>query len=329
MKLRQLEALQAVAEMGSLQEAARRLFVTQPAISRSIRELEGELGIPLLVRSARGATLTPYAVGVLKRARAIHREVDRILEDVEAIRGALNGKLTLAMTPPATSRLLAETLTELAAARPEAKLHVLEWRAEQIAEGLRDGTVDVGFFTQFGEPATSTFEWEQLYELETLLVMSGTYRGPTELSIEALHALPWIVLDSPDDPSSFITTLFGAHQMPLPERIMRCSSMNLYAELAMRMQSVTIWTSPALPVLGPRFKEGSLKPLTLDTGTPRIGMYLGYPSEDLLTSTARDFVMRLRGKLERESREGRLPAGTWLPAGAWMTRSASQNAGKA
>lgn len=312
MKLRQLEALQAVAEMGSLQEAARRLFVTQPAISRSIRELEGELGIPLLVRSARGATLTPYAVSVLKRARAIHREVTRIMEDVEAMRGALNGQLTLAMTPPATSRMLADTLTDLAAARPEAKLHVLEWRAEQIADGLRDGTIDVGIFTQFGDPPTTAFEWELLYRLETLLVISGNYRGPLDLSLEAIHDMPWLVLDSPDDPTCFIATLFGEHQMPLPSRIMRCSSMNLYAELAMRMEAVTIWTTPALPVLAPHFDAGRLKRLSVVGGTPLIGMYLAYPSTDLLTATARDFVMRLRANLDREDSHARLPAGVWM-----------------
>jgi LysR family transcriptional regulator of abg operon len=311
MKLRQLEALQAVAEMGSLQEAARRLFVTQPAISRSIRELEGELGIPLLVRSARGATLTPYAVGVLKRARAIHREVHRILEDVEAIRGALNGQLTLAMTPPASSRSLAETLTELAASRPDAKLHVLEWRAEQIVEGLRDGTIDIGLFTQFGDPQTSSFEWQRLYEFDTLLTTSGAYEGPTTLTIEQLHELPWLVLDSVDDLSSFTVTLFSSHGMPLPKRMIRCSSMNLYGELSIRMPAVSIWTTPALPLLAPRFAEGALKQLQLYGGTPRIGMYLAYPSEDLLTATARDFVMRLRTKLGRTDMDSRLPAGIW------------------
>ncbi len=313
MKLRQLEALQAVAELGSLQEAARRLFVTQPAVSRSIRELEGELGIPLLVRSARGATLTPYAVGVLKRARAIHREVHRIIEDVEAIRGALNGQLTLAMTPPASSRALAETLTDFAANRPDAKLHVLEWRAEQIVEGLRDGTVDVGLFTQYSDPQTTSFEWQRLYELDTLLTISGSYGGPTSLTIEQLHELPWLVLDSTDDPSSFVVTLFNAYGMPLPKRMIRCSSMNLYGELSLRMPAVSIWTTPALPLLEPRFREGKLKQLKLRGGTPRLGMYLAYPSEDLLTATARDFVMRLRTKLGRQDIRGRQPAGIWLP----------------
>src|SRR6516225_1762378 len=84
MKLKHLQALQAVAESGSIQEASRKLFLTQPAVSRTIRELENELGIPLLVRTARGATLTDHAAQILKRARAIDRELSRIYEDVDA-----------------------------------------------------------------------------------------------------------------------------------------------------------------------------------------------------------------------------------------------------
>ncbi|MGF6878095.1 hypothetical protein [Paraburkholderia sp. MM5477-R1] len=57
--------------------------------------------------------------------------------------------------------------------------------------------------------------------------------------------------------------------------MIRCSSMNLYGELSLRMPAVSIWTTPAVPLLEPRFREGTLKQLTLHGGTPRIGMYLG------------------------------------------------------
>jgi LysR family transcriptional regulator, regulator of abg operon len=169
----------------------------------------------------------------------------------------------------------------------------------------------VGLLTQYSDPQTSSFEWQRLYQIDTLLAISHVYRGPTRLTVEQLHALPWLVLDSVEDVSSFIVTLFNEHGLPLPERMIRCSSMNLYGELAMSMPAVSIWTSFALPILEPRFKDGTLKPLQILGGTPRVGMYLAYPSEDMLTATARDFVVRLRNKLRREDGKGRLPAGIW------------------
>ena len=59
MKLHQIRDLLAVADKGSLRAAARHLGLAQPSISRSIRELERELGVPLLERRARGTVLTP------------------------------------------------------------------------------------------------------------------------------------------------------------------------------------------------------------------------------------------------------------------------------
>ena len=307
-KLRQLDALRAVAEAGSLHEAARRLFLTQPAISRSIRELEVELGVQLLTRSANGATLTPFAHQVLKRAFIVQREIERIAEDAQTARGERGGRLTLAITPPASTLALADTLIELKAARPTVKLDVIEWRGENIADGLRNGTVDVAIFTQYGQPKNAAFEWTRLYELEVLLTIAASYQGSETLTIEEIHALPWLLLDSPSDESSFVPTLFGEHGMPLPEHITRCSSMNLYLELAMQMQAVAVFTSLAKPLLSQRADEGLLKLLNLTESTPKVGMYLAYSSEQLLTATAEDFIRRLRFKLDGRD-AGRLPAG--------------------
>lgn len=307
-KLRQLDSLRAVAEAGSLHEAARRLFLTQPAISRSIRELEVELGMQLLTRSANGATLTPFAQQVLKRAFVVQREVGRILEDAQTARGELGGRLTLAVTPPASTRALADSLSELTAARPGVKLDVIEWRGENIADGLRNGTIDVAILTQYGEPKNASFASTRLYELDVQLTISASYKGSETLSIEQIHALPWLLLDSPTDKSSFVATLFGEHGMPLPERVTRCSSMNLYLELAMQMQAVSVFTSLAMPLLTQRANEGLLKLLNLTESTPKVGMYLAYSSEELLTATAKDFIRRLRAKLDGRD-AGRLPAG--------------------
>jgi LysR family transcriptional regulator, regulator of abg operon len=307
-KLRQLDALRAVAEAGSLHEASRRLFLTQPAVSRSIRELEVELGMQLLTRSANGATLTPFAHQVLKRAFVVQREIGRILEDAQTARGELGGRLTLAITPPASTRALADTLLELTAARPGVQLDVIEWRGENIADGLRNGTIDVAIFTQYGEPKNASFEWTRLYELDVLLTIAPSYQGSTNLSIEQIHALPWLLLDSPSDESSFIPTLFGEHGMPLPGKITRCSSMSLYLDLAMHMEAVSVFTSLATPLLTQRANDGLVKLLSVDGPTPKVGMYLAYTSEELLTATAADFIRRLRAKLDGHH-SGRLPAG--------------------
>ncbi len=181
-------------------------------------------------------------------------------------------------------------------------------RGENIADGLRNGTIDVAIFTRYGEPKNAAFEWTKLYELDVQLTIAASYQGSETLTIEQIHALPWLLLDSPADDSSFVATLFGERGMPLPEHIIRCSAMNLYLELAMQMPAVAVFTSLARPLLSQRANEGLLKLLSLTESTPKVGMYLAYSSEELLTATAEDFVRRLRAKLDGQD-AGRLPAG--------------------
>lgn len=69
MKLHQLKILVTICESGSFQETARLLHLSQPALSRTIKELETSLGVPLLVRSNRGITTTEYGERLVRRAR--------------------------------------------------------------------------------------------------------------------------------------------------------------------------------------------------------------------------------------------------------------------
>src|ERR1700730_2239775 len=75
MELRHLDTLLAIAEEGSFTAAADALATVQSNVSDQVRQLEAELGVPLLVRSRRGAEPTEFGVLVLDRARRVHREL--------------------------------------------------------------------------------------------------------------------------------------------------------------------------------------------------------------------------------------------------------------
>jgi DNA-binding transcriptional LysR family regulator len=299
MKLKQLEALRAVSATGSLQAAASQLNVTQPAISRSIIELENELGVSLLSRSARGTTLTPFGANILARAQVIGREVRRIQEDAEATRGAFNGRLVIAVTPSAATAAFAETITAFSDARPDVQLHILEYRPQQIDAGLRDGSIDVAIFTQYGSSGDSPhYDLEAIYELGTTLAVSERYSGPLEVDVAQLGRLAWLALDAAVE-GSFISHLFALHQMPPPARILRCSSLAMYVELARRLDVVSIWTDAGLDVLGRRLSAGTMKQLSVHEGTPHATMFLAYPSADLMTKTARDFIVWFQSSVRK------------------------------
>ena len=102
MKLIALKALVAAVETGSLRSAARRLDLSQPALTKTVRELELELGASLLMRSSKG--VLPTAQGKLLFAQALKtlRELDTAVDQVHQLGGRMVGELNVGAVPDST-----------------------------------------------------------------------------------------------------------------------------------------------------------------------------------------------------------------------------------
>ena len=98
MKLHHVRNVVAIVERGSLRAAAKHLGLAQPAMSRSIRELEQELGVVLLERSKFGMTLTPVGEVFVRRARTMQAEFQRTLDEIEHFKGSQLGTITVAFS---------------------------------------------------------------------------------------------------------------------------------------------------------------------------------------------------------------------------------------
>lgn len=299
MKLKHLQALRAVADLGSIQEASQRLCLTQPATSRIIRELESELGLPLLIRTTRGATLTEYASHIVKRACSIDREIERIGEYVDEMRGKLNGSLNVAVTAPTASAALFGTFADFVHERPNVALKILEMRTLQVEEALRNGTADIGLLTHFSDRETFSYQSELLYQLDMMLAIGGSYRGPTSLSITELWEMPWLTLDLEQDENSFLSVLAASAGLPLPERVIRCSSYIMYRGLARRTKAVSIWTGPSEVLVRRHFDNGTMCRILVQDQVPAVNVRLAYLDRDLMTRPVRDFALWLRSRVDR------------------------------
>ena len=147
MELRHLRYFTAVAEDLHFSRAARRLRVAQPALSKQVRDLEGELGVALFVRQRQRITLTAAGESFLRDARAILAAADRAVVGARRAAHGQTGCLRLgymaALAPPCFS----PTLRTLRQAHPAAELSLHDLPPDRQIGDLLEGKLDVGFFT--------------------------------------------------------------------------------------------------------------------------------------------------------------------------------------
>ena len=145
MDLRHLTYLLAVADHGGFSAAAKAIFVSQPALSLAVKELEDELGVELLHRLGRGVRLTPAGAALVGPARQVLRDVETARAEVSAIAALVSGSLALGSLPTLAADPLAALVGNFRAAHPGVVVDLAapEDTAELVAL-LQDGQCEIG-----------------------------------------------------------------------------------------------------------------------------------------------------------------------------------------
>ncbi len=142
MKLHHLRDLLAIAEKGSINSAAKHLGMAQPALSRSVRELEREIGVPLLERQSTGTVLTPMGVLFARRATSAVNELRRGRDEIQQLQGSVHGTVVACISSVSHIALLSEALKPFYEAYPNVRLRIIEGVYPVIESRLKSGEVD-------------------------------------------------------------------------------------------------------------------------------------------------------------------------------------------
>jgi len=141
----ELELLDAIAELGSLGQAATRHRMSQPAVSQRMSQLERGLGVTLLRRTTTGTTLTPAGERVAELARRVLGEVRVLMAEAAAVAAAERSRLRVAASLTVAEYLLPGWLSALRRESPQLFLAVEVSNSAQVLGKVRDGGVDIGF----------------------------------------------------------------------------------------------------------------------------------------------------------------------------------------
>ncbi|MBA2325413.1 MAG: LysR family transcriptional regulator [Actinobacteria bacterium] len=199
MELRHLDTLLAIAEEGSFTAAADVLATVQSNVSEQVRQLEEELGAPLLVRSRKGAAPTEFGAVVLERARRVRRELEAMRADVSMLQGLQAGHASLGVVGTASRWLIPALVADLRVLAPGVQLRVNEAASERLFVEVAEGELAQAVVT---EPvADRRLDLEHLLdeELVGLIPADGPDLGPEPVALARFTEEP-LVLPPPDNP---------------------------------------------------------------------------------------------------------------------------------
>ncbi|MFJ6571191.1 LysR substrate-binding domain-containing protein [Streptomyces sp. NPDC091292] len=222
MELREMRAFVAVVEEGGLSAAARRLHLSQPALSQTMVSLERQFGVRLLERSSSGVRPTDAGTTLLSEARAVLARHDRALTAMAAHTASGGGVLRIGIPLELPGDLLPRALAALADAYPDTRVQARHLSTAEQVTALRTGELDLGLLRE--RPAGPDLD-AMLVVAEPLGVLLATeladkVRGPEGIRLDALAGLDWVGFPRAGSPAWYDTltaTLRGHGIDPGPE----------------------------------------------------------------------------------------------------------------
>ncbi len=187
MNIDQLRYFTDLAKTGSMNTTAKRMFISQPALSESIKRLEEELGCTLLLRSKTGISFTEDGKMVLEHALRILEHHDQIQHNLQLKydKDHIHGKLVIGVGPVINDTFLPDLLVKLSQDYPHIALSVLENSSDLLPPLLDDGIIDIGLigltkefvrtFMQNHEHFQQRFYVQELFETPMVCVMEKSH----------------------------------------------------------------------------------------------------------------------------------------------------------
>jgi LysR family carnitine catabolism transcriptional activator len=202
-----------VAQSLTFAEAAQKLYLSQPALSTSIKNMETQLGGQLFARSTRKVMLTPEGKAFLPVAKRLIADWDGALNDVQNLFSVQQGRLTVAAMPSFAEGHLAKILQEYHQQHPNIRLRVIDVVMEQVIEAVQSKRADIGF----------VFEPENLQGLEFYPLLTDNFcvvmhrEDPAAMmksvSLEQVAAQPLVTTNIGSSIRRWLDAVFLAHSI--------------------------------------------------------------------------------------------------------------------
>ncbi len=264
-KLRHLQALVAIAEEGTLVRAAAQLSVSQPAVTKTLAELEALVGHRLVERGRRGVQPTPAGRILLRHATAGLAALQAGIEGISRAGGGSAPPVLVGAAANAAATVLPEAVRRLREAEPAARVHLRGGSTVPLLASLRQGRLDLVVGRLADAADMQGLAFEPLFTEPLVLVVRPGHALADRpcLAPAALRGMALMLPDAGTRMRSMADQFFLAAGLGLPEPAMETIDPGFGRALA--LSSEVVWFAP-LGVVARDLAAGALRRLPLDTG---------------------------------------------------------------
>lgn len=224
MKLSQLHNLLAIVEQGSLRAAARHLGLAQPTLTRSIQELERELGVSLFERGQQGITLTAMGRRFISRAQKIDNDARQALDEIRQLQGAGGGTLHVCLSTMTHLAFLPYALKTFRARYPNVFLDIREGQFRDIEDPLKNGMIDCYIGPSPEHPASTALHVEKVLAHRRVVLCRRGHPMAGARSLRELANAEWITSSVTGKAEEELGPLFAEHGLPAPRLVLRANT---------------------------------------------------------------------------------------------------------
>lgn len=259
MTLVQLRHLLSLAQTGSFSKSASAVFLTQPALSRSIRALELELGQVLFDRIGRRCELTPFGREVVERARQLVGAADDLRDSGAQMALGNAGTLRIGLGSGPGAMLMTPLLMHMARHHPRLRLEISRGRTDLLERSLRERTIDALVADARSLAPAPDLSTTDIYEMRgTFLCRRGhpLLRKRGGLSFDQLLAYPIAATPLSDEVARVLVERYGPEAHPARCVTLRCEEIPSLVDLTRNTDTVLI----AVRAAGPDLMELPISP---------------------------------------------------------------------
>lgn len=289
MQISHLTAIVEVAKAGSFRKAAARLHRSQPAVTRTIAQVEEEIGLAIFERSSGGVTLTPAGERIHERALIVLAAVGQLQDEARQARGEQSGTVRISVSPVAGTTLLPNALRRFRRKWPGVQVDVLNLLYPDSLAQLREGLLDLVIGPVPPEKVSEGIDRHELFTLQVVLVCHRDNPHRAARGLADLSGANWLIHGPAEGPSDLFSAGVGGAGAEGGLSVTRCHSLATLLELIRSCDGITFLSEPILRRYAEQF---DLVRIPVEDPLPRYAVAILSRRGHTLTPAARD-LMRL------------------------------------